>query len=310
MDVICVGVFTVDVYASPVSELPAPGTFSLLQNAELHPAGTARNTAIDLARLGFSVSAAGRVGSDYAAELVINDLQEEGVDTTSVRRDKTVHTPVCFFLKDTPGNMCYLYYSGTNAMVCYEDMPLDQLHHAKIFHVGGTYLLPRLDGEPTARLLAESKKAGLVTSLDPTPALPQNALEVLEPSFPYLDYFLPNFDQAKTISGRTDLHEMATFFLDKGVKVVGIKMSDQGCYVRSKDEEYTVPAFTVQEADPTGAGDAFVAGFIAGVLKGWDLRKTAEFANAMGALVVQAVGSTTGAKSLQDTIRFIEGAKK
>jgi sugar/nucleoside kinase (ribokinase family) len=309
MDVICLGVLTLDVYASPVSQLPDEGGFAMLENAEVHPAGTAHNTAIDLAKLGFSVSIAGRVGNDFAGDVVEGSLLKHGVDTTLLKKDDLAHTPVCFFIRGETGGMRYLYYGGTNATVSYGDMPLDRLAEGNVLHLGGTYLLPRLDGEPTARLLAVAKKGGLTTTLDPTPALPPNALEVLEPSFPHLDYFLPNLEQAEVISGKDDLREMAGFFLDRGVRVVGIKMSDKGCYVKSEDEEYTVPAFPVEEADPTGAGDAFVAGFIAGILKGWELRKTAEFANAMGALAVQSMGSTTGAGSLEETVRFINDAQ-
>jgi len=306
MDVICVGVLTLDVYLSPVSELPAEGGFAMLQNAEVHPAGTAHNTAIDLAKLGFSVSIAGRLGADFAGRVVEGSLLDHGVDTDMLKKDEVAHTPVCFFIKGEAGDMRYLYYGGANSTVCYEDMPLDRLADARVLHLGGTYLLPRLDGEPTAMLLAEAKKAGLTTTLDPTPALPPNALEVLEGSFPHLDYFLPNLEQARVISGKDEMGEMAAFFLDRGVRVIGIKMSEKGCYVRSGDEEHTIPAFQVKEADPTGAGDAFVAGFIAGILQNWELKKTAEFANAMGALVVQSVGSTTGARSLDETMRFVD----
>ncbi len=305
MDVICLGVLTLDVYASSVSQLPGEGGFLMLENAEIHPAGTAHNTAIDLAKLGFSVAIVGRLGQDFAGRIVEESLLDHGVNTALLKKDDVAHTPVCFFIKGDAGGMRYLYYGGTNGEACYEDIPLDRLAGARVLHLGGTYLLPKLDGEPTAKLLAEAKKAGLTTTLDPTPALPPNALEVLEGSFPSLDYFLPNLEQAHVISRRDNLREMAGFFLDRGVRAVGIKMSAKGCYVRSRDEEHTVPAFPVKEADPTGAGDAFVAGFIAGILKGWELRKTAEFANAMGALVVQSMGSTSGARSLDDTMRFI-----
>ncbi len=108
------------------------------------------------------------------------------------------------------------------------------------------------------------------------------------------------------IASRHAPPEVAQFLLDHGVGVVALKMGEEGCYLRSSDEEFQIPAYDVTAIDATGAGDAFVAGFLTGVVKGWDLKRTGHLANAVGALCVTAIGATTGVRSFEETLRFME----
>jgi len=74
-------------------------------------------------------------------------------------------------------------------------------------------------------------------------------------------------------------------------------------------DEWRVPAFEVQALDATGAGDAFAAGFIAGVWHGWPLDQTARLANAVGALCVTGLGATGHMSSMPDTLAFMQSAR-
>ena len=65
---------------------------------------------------------------------------------------------------------------------------------------------------------------------------------------------------------------------------------EAGCYIRTKNEEFNIPAYKVEVIDTTGAGDSFVGGFLTGMVKGWSLRESGKFANAVGALCVTALG--------------------
>jgi sugar/nucleoside kinase (ribokinase family) len=101
--------------------------------------------------------------------------------------------------------------------------------------------------------------------------------------------------------------DVAHALLDCGVGNVALKMGADGCLVMSGDDDrlLRVPAFEVQVVDATGAGDAFAAGFIAGVWQGWPIEQTARLANAVGALCVTGVGATGGVRSLAETLDFI-----
>ena len=109
------------------------------------------------------------------------------------------------------------------------------------------------------------------------------------------------------MTGLEDPLEIAHNLLARGPSVVGLKLGAQGCLVITRAGEIIcAPAFQVNMIDATGAGDAFAAGFIAGVWQGWPLEKTACFANAVGALCVTGLGAGGGVRSLPETLQFME----
>jgi sugar/nucleoside kinase (ribokinase family) len=132
-------------------------------------------------------------------------------------------------------------------------------------------------------------------------------MQLLEPCLPEIDYFIPSLPEAQAITGLEEPHQVARALLDRGVGTVGLKMGAEGCLVLTGEgEELRLPAFEVEVIDATGAGDAFAAGFIAGVWQGWPLEKTARFANAVGALCVTGMGANGGVRSLPETLDFME----
>jgi sugar/nucleoside kinase (ribokinase family) len=135
-------------------------------------------------------------------------------------------------------------------------------------------------------------------------------MDLLAPCLPHLDYFVPSLAEARALTGLDEPEEVARALLDHGVGTVGLKMGADGCLVMTcAGDSLRMPAFEVQAVDATGAGDAFAAGFIAGVWKEWSLEKTARLANAVGALCVTGVGATGGVRSLPETLTFMESAK-
>jgi len=89
---------------------------------------------------------------------------------------------------------------------------------------------------------------------------------------------------------------------------VSIKMGAEGCHVRTRDETVDMPADPqFVPVDGTGAGDAFVAGFLLGVGHGWDTGGTTRFANAVGGFCVSKPGATAGVPDRETVLRFIDG---
>jgi len=84
-------------------------------------------------------------------------------------------------------------------------------------------------------------------------------------------------------------------------------MGAEGCYIRTADgDEVRLPIYEVDTVDATGAGDAFVAGFLRGVLEGWDVERTGRLANAVGALCCTGIGTTQGIRGWEETLEFME----
>lgn len=304
-EVVCVGILVADIIARPIRELPRRGQLALVEQMVTHIGGCAANTGIGLARLGIETGVIGKAGTDGLGDFLVRCLQENNVDVRSLVRNDAAATSATMVMVSEDGERTFLHYLGANAEFTYEDVNLEYLELARVLHVAGSFLMPKLDGEPTARLMKTAREMGLVTSLDTAWDARNRWMSLLKDVLPYVDYFVPSIEEAKRLTGRDKPEEIAASLLDCGVGTVGLKMGEEGCYLRSGGDAVRLPAYKVQAVDATGAGDAFVAGFLTGVVKGWDLELTGRFANAVGACCVQALGTTTGLKNFEETMRRV-----
>ena len=166
-------------------------------------------------------------------------------------------------------------------------------------------------GVEDAEFLLHQEGIGLVQLLHPGMGF-LSGVDVGVPPFGQLPVVLPGLlgrrvpAEAQQLTGKTQPREVAEALLGYGVKIVVLKMGEQGCYVLShKGEEYSLPVYPVEVVDGTGSGDAFVAGFLRGYLESWPLEKCAKFGNAAGALCVTGIGATAGTRSFDDTLMWL-----
>jgi sugar/nucleoside kinase (ribokinase family) len=132
-------------------------------------------------------------------------------------------------------------------------------------------------------------------------------MEKIACCLPYLDWFMPSFDEAERLAGERDPQKIAAAFREKGVGNTVIKLGGDGCYVAPQNGEgFFVKAIKTAVVDTSGAGDSFCAGFLTGLSKGWPLEKCARFANAVGSLCVSAIGTTAGVRNMTDTLKYME----
>jgi len=305
-DVICLGIMVADVLARPVKRLPARGTLDVVERMELHTGGCAVNTGIALAKLGVRTAVMGKVGEDGFGDYIINTLHRYHIDTAGVLRDRVANTSATMVMIGPDGERSFIHYLGANAELRAADIDLALAARGRILHIAGHNLMSKFDGADAATILQAARQRGVATSLDTAWDSTGRWFSLIEPCLPHIDYFVPSFEEASRIAGRSDPAEVARFFLDYGMKLVALKMGDQGCYVTDGREAVRLPAYPVTPVDTTGAGDAFAAGFLAGIIQGWDLERTARFANAVGAMCVTAIGATSGVKSLDETMAFLQ----
>lgn len=206
------------------------------------------------------------------------------------------------------GERAFFHYVGANGALTMSDIDFDLVAQARMLDIGGSFVLPGIDGEPTAEILRRAQAMGLLTSLDTVWNGRIDQYATIQPSLEYLDYFLPSLGEAQLVARCKSPADIAQFFLDQGVKTVGLKMGLDGGYIRNRDVALHIPAFDVDTVDNTGAGDAWRAGFLAGIVQGWDLERAGRFANAVGATCVTAIGCTAGIRSLSETLVFMETA--
>lgn len=307
--VACLGILVADVVGKPIDALPPKGTLIAVDRMELHVGGCAANTGIGLARLGVATSVLGKVGQDGFGDFLAQTLARNGVATNGLVRDDAAATSATMVAVDSGGERTFLHHAGANAAYTADDVAWSAIEEAEILHIGGPFLMPKFIGEDCAAVARKAQALGKITTLDTVWDFTGRWMSVLAPCLPHLDYALPSLEEAKLITGRDKPRDIAQVFLDAGVKTVGIKMGEDGAYIRTaQGDELTVPAIVVEAVDTLGAGDAWAAGFLCGLTRDWDLERVTRFANAVGACCVQALGATTGVKSFDETYEVAFGA--
>lgn len=308
-DAAVIGLYILDVLGRPVDGIPEGGNVEFIDEIRLTVAGTAGGTVIDLAKLGLNCLAVGAVGDDEKADFVLSTLNRFKVDTSLMQRLEGVPTSATILNVRRNGDRPALHQRGASD---HFDVPADMLDAVlapSIIHLGGTGLLAKLDGEPSARLLAEAKKRGRTVTFDLLGAN-ENTIDLLLPLLPHVDYFMPSIEEARLISGAGDIQEAGRFFLDRGVKQCVFTLGGDGvCFMDHKGEFVRQPAFEISVVDTTGCGDAFDAGFITALHHKMDLKTALNFAQASAALVATGLGSDAGIKSFEDTVNFMNSAK-
>ena len=306
-DIVCLGILVADVVAKPVNDVPERGKLGIVEKIELHTGGCASNTGAALRKLGIDTALIGKVGDDGFGDYVVGEMSKRGLNVEGIKRDKDTNTSCSLALVEDDGERRFIHCYGADGTFTEDDVDWDIIKGCKILHIAGSLLMPTFDGIQTAHVLEKARSMGITTSLDTAWDPKGKWLETVEPFLKYIDIFLPSIEEAKMITGLDSEEEIADFFLKYGMKIVGLKMGSKGCFIKSsKNEVVKLPIFNINAVDATGAGDAFAAGFLAGVLKDWNLHKTAELACAVGACCVQAMGAKAGIRSFDETIKFIK----
>lgn len=312
-EVVSLGIHILDVLGRPVTRIPPRQDVDLLEEIRLTVAGTAAGTSIDLVKLGASVLAMGAIGEDAAGNFIVDTMQRYGIDTSALRRKQGVQTSATMLPIRPNGERPALHVLGANAELTLEDIDFNAIAAARHLHFGGTFLMPKLDGEPTARVLAFARERGIPITLDLIAIDRPDLLDVVSPALPNVDYFMPGLDEARMICGLHDRSEVIRFFLDRGVKTTVFKMGAEGSSIAWRNtsggiEEIRVPAFATTVVDSTGCGDAYCAGFIVGLLRGWDLVECARLGTAASGLVITGLGSDAGIIDLDQTLAYMNSA--
>ena len=305
-EIVSMGVHILDVLGRHVLEVPPGQGIALIDEIRITAAGTSAGTSVDLAKLGCKVTAVGAVGNDEMGNILIGILNRHGVNTKYIVRKDGVQTSGTILPIRPNGERPALHVMGSNASFCFDDVPVDLIAKADFVHVGGFYLMPKFDGPDTVKTLKLAKSSGAITTMDILGVKQEKMAEKIAPCMPYLDYFMPNLEEAGMITGLSDPDEMCRYFLSAGAKNVILKMGERGSLILSSNgERIRVPAFKVKLVDTTGCGDAWSAGFIAGLSLNMSISKAAQLGSACGSLVASGLGSDAGIIDLATTLAFI-----
>jgi len=315
-DVIAVGEILVDFVASE------PLSYEEVTHFERCFGGAPMNTIVGVSRLGVSGGVITAVGDDPFGRFLMSELVRNGVDVSHVAVKRNRRTTITFVANDpVTGERSFLFYrkpwTGDTADSLLEVKDIDESYvsGARILHVSGFALSQNPSREAVFRAMSHARKAGVWVSFDPTFRLDVwDSLKVLRRTYDRAlkssDIATFSAEEAKFILQSEDPEEAAHRARRYGVRIVGIKMGEQGSLIIGEGEEKIEgPAFRVKPVDTTGAGDGWNAGLLVGLVRGWSLEKCVTVANAIGALVVTRRGAITALPDREQLQRFLRRAK-
>ena len=286
---LCVGLTTVDILARPVERLPATEAVELIDAIRLAPAGTAGGMALVAGCLGVRARLCSAVGADAAGKLARLIYQERGVDLSLLATAPQVATSTTLICIDRAGRRPRFHMRGASMEVELNEAVFAAARTTKFLHYAGVGA-PKLDGGPGASLAAVARKAGATVTCDLISPRP-NALEELRRLLPYVDFFMPNGDEALRLSGQATLAEAGEFFRDQGAANCIIKDGPRGALLVTREGYERVPAHAIEPLDTTSCGDSFCAGLVAALDRGRTVLESCRFAAAVAALVASGLGT-------------------
>lgn len=304
------GIAMMDVVVWPLAAWPQRGGLVVAERGMLVPGGVALNTAVTVARLGNRAGLVAAVGNDAAADGVRAYLEQEQVDTRLLLQKDTAATGFCIVGIGSDGEKSLIAHLGANRFLLPARIPWEGMAAGDILHLGGCFGFPELSGTRLVETIAAAKSRGLRISLESTWDVTGGWLRGVEPSLPSVDVFMASDNEAEGMTGLSDPAEACRALADLGPPLVVVKTGRGGCWVLDDGQVRHFPAFLVEAVDTTGAGDSFCGGFLVGLEHFQGVAAAADFANAVAAMNVTAVGSTAGIRSLEETLAFIQATPR
>jgi sugar/nucleoside kinase (ribokinase family) len=307
--VFCVGLVVCDIPLRPV-----PKTIFDMDHGKIEPpvwttGGDATNVAVALARLGLDSSLCCLVGQDIYGDFILKRLGEAGVDTRNVLRHPGKGTGVSHILIEPNGERHFLVFSTINGDLSYEHINEELLAEADLVYLGSSMHLKSMDAGGTAKLFKKARELGKLTVTDFGGEDEDRGdywLKYLEPALRETDIALPSYREAAALTGQKELSGIRGALAPFGIKILAVKLGNQGCYITDFKQEWRLPIFPqFQALDATGAGDSFGAGFVRGFLAGWDPEACGLFASAIAGFNVTKLGATGGVPDFETAWRFV-----
>lgn len=275
--------------------------------------GAVANVAAGCARLGLKTAFIGKVGDDPFGRFLDNSLRAMGVNTRGLRFSKEHETPLVFVSLDMDSKPSFFFYGRPSADLMIEtaEVDVELVRSAGILHFGTVSLSMEPSRSATIHAVEEARAAGAMISYDPNIRLHMwkdrdEALEWAARMIPKSDVLKVSDDETDMLLKTRDPAIASQELLERGPRLVLVTLGARGAYFACAAGSGHVPAPKVNAIDTTGAGDAFVAGLLRGIIDLGEqpfvevegVRKAVRTACAAAALTTEALGAVAALPDL------------
>lgn len=259
--------------------------------------GSAANTIVGLSRLGCKTGFIGKVADDPEGQMLLESFRQEGVKVAGICIRKGSRSGVVMGFVDDEGERALYIDPGVNDTLTLNEIRTEYTRQTKFLHLASFVGQRAFE---TQKMLLDTIPGSVRISLDPGEIYAGKGLTALEPILEKCHILMPNARELQILTGKSDYEDNANVMLDKGARIVAVKLGKNGCYVTDGRESHDVEAFKVKVVDTTGAGDAFNAGFLYGLLEGKGLRECGRIGNFVASRCVMKMGARTCLPTLAD----------
>lgn len=257
--------------------------------------GSAANAIVGLARLGLKTGFIGKVASDPEGKMLLEDFRREGVDVKGIAVSRRGRSGTVMGFVDSKGDRALYVDPGVNNKLKFSDIKLDYVSGTRIIHLSSFVASKPLNAQK--QLLKQLPEVQVC--FDPGAIYANKGLSTIKRIIQRSYALFPNEVEVRLLTGE-DYRQGAEKLLKLSAQVVAVKLGKQGCYVTDGKESHQIKAYKVGVVDTTGAGDAFCAGFIYGLVKGKDLFECGKLGNFVASRCISAMGARTGLPRLPD----------
>lgn len=252
--------------------------------------GSAANTVVGLARLGLRVGYVGKVADDHEGHLLFDSFEEEGVDTDGIVTAARGHSGMVMGFVDEEGERALYVAPGVNNSIGFDEVNVDYVNQAEILH-----LTSFVGDKPfeTQKDVVKRLPMNVKVSFDPGALYARKGVEKLRPIIKRIFALLPNELEVKQLTGKKWEKGVETLIAE-GVRIVAVKLGKRGCFVTDGSQNHLLEPFKVKVVDTTGAGDAWNAGFLYGLLKNKSLEDCGRLGNFVASRCIMKWGARTG----------------
>ena len=272
-----------------------------VQDYKARIAGAESNLAIGIEKLGHTAAWISKLGQDEFGQYVCNMVRAEGVNTKGVIFDESHATGLMF--KETSQGETKVYYYRENSAASTmtpKDIDVSYFENAKILHLTGiTPVLSESCMETVLFAMELANKNNMKISFDPN--IRKKLWKSRDYTKPILDLCLKSqivllgLDEAKVLLHTEDKDEIINYFFEKGkAEHIAIKDGARGAFVADKKNKIFIPPYLCKCIDPIGAGDAFNAAFLVGILEEKDIEVCGKMGGIAGALATETLGDIEG----------------